>query len=346
MRRLKRLQWEPMAAMALLTAAVVTIAGCGKTSDLPATSASGYVEATDVRVASKVAGRVAAVTAAEGQKVTAGQVVVTLATTETDLAIGRAQADRAQAAAQLKLLQAGSRKEDIDQAAAQAAAADADKRAADAELASAKADEVRFEQLLAARSGSQKQRDDAVTRRQTAEARVRAAADRASAAQAAVARLRAGARPEELDAARARVAAADAQIASLDNDKKEAVIASPTDGTVTSRLVEPGEVIAPRTPLLVIVDLDHAWANVYVSESLVPSIKVDGAVALRTDAGDQLSGRVAFVSPQAEFTPRNVQTADERAKLVYRVKVLVDNSKGILKPGMSVTADFSGAQVK
>jgi HlyD family secretion protein len=94
----------------------------------------------------------------------------------------------------------------------------------------------------------------------------------------------------------------------------------------------------------VIVDLDHAWANVYVPETMVPSIKIDGAVTLQTDAGDQLAGKVAYVSPQAEFTPRNVQTANERAKLVYRVKVLVDNQKGVLKPGMAVTAAFGGSK--
>lgn len=325
------------------TVMVVAMAGCSRKAELPATSASGYVEATDVRVAAKVAGRVETVAVTEGQRVTAGQVLVTLATTETDLAIARARADRAQAVAQLRLLQAGSRAEDIHQAEAQVAAAESDRRALEAELNAAKADEARFRQLIAANSGAQKQLDDAVARRQTTEARLRAAMDRSQAAAAQLARLRAGARPEELDAARARVAAADAAIATLENDRKEAVILSPSDGTVTSRLVEPGELASPRTPLLVIVDLDHAWANVYVGEPLVPSLRVDAPVSIRTDAGETLTGRIGFISPQAEFTPRNVQTADERAKLVYRVKVLVDNRTGVLKPGMSVTADFGAA---
>lgn len=329
--------------MVLLAALAV---GCAKKPALSPTSASGYVEATDVRVAAKVAGRVESVAVTEGQRVTPGQVLVTLATTETDLAIARAQADRAQADAQLRLLQAGSRVEDVREAEAQAAAAESDKRAADAELAAARADEARFEQLIAANSGSRKQRDDAVARRETAEARQRATVDRSRAAAAQVSRLRAGARPEEISAARARVAASDAQIATLENDRKEAVIVSPSAGTVTSRLVEPGELAAPRSPLIVIVDLDHAWANVYVGEPLVPSLKIEAPVSLKTDGGEQLQGRIAFISPQAEFTPRNVQTSDERAKLVYRVKVLVDNSKGILKPGMSVTADFGAAPAK
>ena len=320
---------------------LIAAAGCNKKATLSPTSASGYVEATDVRVAAKVSGRVESVAVTEGQRVTAGQVLVTLATTDTDLAIARANAEKAQAVAQLRLLQAGSRVEDIRGAEAQAAAAESDKRAADAELSAARADEVRFEQLIAANSGSRKQRDDAVARRQAAEARQRATIDRSQAAAAQVARLRSGARPEEIEAAKARVAATDAQIATLDNDRKEAVILSPSAGTVTSRLVEPGELATPRSPMIVIVDLDHAWASVYVGEPLVPSLRVDAPVTLKTDGGDTLQGRIAFISPQAEFTPRNVQTSDERAKLVYRVKVLVDNSKGILKPGMSVTADFA-----
>lgn len=318
--------------------------GCGPKAVVNDRIASGYVEATDVRVAAKVAGRVATVTVTEGQRVEAGQVLVTLATTDADLAIARAQAERAQATAQLRLLQAGSRAEDILQAEAQVASAEADVKAGEADLASAKSDEARFEQLLASKSGSQKQRDDAVTRRQLAEARLRGGQDRIRAAQAMVARLKSGARPEELEGARARIASVDAQIATLDNDRKEAVIVAPAAGTITSRLIEPGEIAAPRSPLIVIVDLDHAWANVYVSEPLVPSLKIDAPVTIRTDGGDQLTGRIAYVSPQAEFTPRNVQTANERAKLVYRVKVLVDNQKGVLKPGMSVTADFGPAK--
>ena len=88
------------------------------------------------------------------------------------------------------------------------------------------------------------------------------------------------------------------------------------------------------------MDLDRAWANVYVEEPLVPRVTLDQPATFITDNGDRLEGRVSFISPKAEFTPRNVQTSDERAKLVYRVKVAVDNRKGILKPGMPVEAEL------
>lgn len=325
---------------AACAALIVTLpAGCAgrkAATDL----ASGYVEATNVRVSSKVAGRLAEVKAVEGARVEEGAVVATLFTADIDFALERARAERAQAASMLALLQAGPLPEEVQQADAQAGAALSERKAVEAELASARADEARFEQLLKTRAGSTKQRDDAVTRRELAEARLKAADDRVKAAQSAAERVKTGARPQEVSAAKARVSGIDAQIAQLEHDRGEAVIKSPLTGIVGSRLVEPGELVAVGTPIVVIIDLDRAWASVYVQEPQVPLVKIDQPATVVTDAGDRIDGRVTFVSPKAEFTPRNVQTPDERAKLVYRVKVSVDNSKGVLKPGMPVEVDL------
>jgi HlyD family secretion protein len=298
------------------------------------------VEATEVRVATKVAGRVQTVAATEGARVEAGDLLVTISTTDTDLALDRARAERAQADANLRLLRAGARTEDVSQAEAQLAAASADQRAAEAELAAARQDEQRYQQLVDRRAGALKQRDDAVARRELADARVRAASDRVEAARAAVARLRAGSRPEELDAARARVAAIDAEIAVLDDRRAEATIGAPSPGVVTSRLVEPGELVAAGAPLVVLMDLDRAWVNAYVEETVVPTLRLSAPATIVTDAGDRLTGQIAFIAPRAEFTPRNVQTSAERARLVYRVKVTLDNRQGILKPGMPVDVEL------
>jgi HlyD family secretion protein len=330
-------------AGSILCAVVITgVAACrgGEAPSPP--RASGFVEATEVRIASRVPGRVAEVAAVEGQRVEAGATLVALATTEIDLAIRRAEADRAQADAQLALLLAGSRVEDIRQGEANVATAASEKAAAQAELDAAKTDEARYEQLLRSRAGTAKQRDDAVARRELAEATLAAAEDRRRAAVAALSRLQAGARPEELSAARARVAAVTAQIASLEHDRAEALIVAPSAGVVSSRLVEPGELVASGQALVVIIDLDHAWANAFVEEPIVPTLRIDGQATVTTDAGDALPGRISFIASRAEFTPRNVQTASERAKLVYRVKIAVDNSKGVLKPGMPVEVTFAG----
>ena len=164
--------------------------------------------------------------------------------------------------------------------------------------------------------------------------------ERTRAAAEGLARLRAGARPEEIAAARARVAGVDAQIAALDKAIADAVLKAPVGGVVTAKLVDAGEMIAPRTPIVVLTDLDAAWANVYVDEPVVPRLRLGQKVTIVTDAGQRLEGTITFISPKAEFTPRNVQTAAERSKLVYRIKVTVDNHAGILKSGMPVEAEL------
>jgi HlyD family secretion protein len=319
--------------------------GCGKRAADAPERASGYVEATEVRVAPQVGGRLTEVAVAEGDRLAAGALIARLDTGDIDLAIRRADADRDQAVAALRLLQAGARAEDVRQARAQADSAGADVKAAEAELQSATEDLQRFEALLQANAGSRKQRDDAATRRDVAAARVNAARERARAAAEAVARLRAGARAEEIAGARARVDAANAQIASLQKNRADAVLTSPVAGIVTAKLADAGETIAPRTPVVAITDLDHAWANVYVDEPVVPRLRLGQPVTLVTDAGQRLQGSVTFISPKAEFTPRNVQTSAERSKLVYRIKVSVDNHEGVLKPGMPVEAELPRQQL-
>jgi len=328
-------------AAVLVTAGVMSGAVACRNGDGPAVPrASGYVEATEVRVSPEVGGRVVELKVNEGDRLDVGGLIARLSTTDTELSIRRAEADRAQASAQLALLEAGSRPEEIRQAQAQLDSAEADVRAATAELESAEADLQRFEALLTANAGSRKQRDDALTRREVAVARVASGRDRARAAAEALARLRSGARKEELAAARARIGAVDAQIASLSKSVTDAVLTSPVAGLVTSKLVDAGEVIAPRTPVVVVTDLDHAWANVYVDEPVVPRLKLGEKVVLVTDAGQRLDGAITFISPKAEFTPRNVQTADERSRLVYRIKVTADNRDGVLKPGMPIEAEL------
>ena len=160
------------------------------------------------------------------------------------------------------------------------------------------------------------------------------------AAREVVALLKAGAQREEIEAARARVASIDAQIAVLEKMRTDAVVVAPVSGIVTQTLSDAGEMVAPRTPILVVTDLDHAWANLFVPEPFMPMVALGEAVNLVTDAGNTVPGKVTFISPQAEFTPRNVQTAEERSKLVYRIKVSVDNSAGVLKQGMPVDAEL------
>ncbi len=325
--------------VALTFGMLIAITACAAEPPANEVRASGHVEATEVRLAPEAGGRIVELVVTEGDTIERGALVLRLDSRMAVLALERAQADQRQAAAQLQLLHAGARREDVGQAEAQAQAARDDAAATRAELAAADADLARFESLLTANAGSRKQRDDAATRRDVARDRVQAAESRARAADLATTRLRSGARAEEIEAARARVAAAAAQVSTAEQAVHDTTLTAPLAGVVAETLVSVGEVMTARAPAIVLVDLVHAWADVFVAEPAIPRLRLNQPATVFTDAGGAgISGTVTFISPKAEFTPRNVQTAEERSKLVYRVRVSVQNEQGILKQGMPVEA--------
>jgi membrane fusion protein YbhG len=306
------------------TVLALSLAACGGRRETPSIVASGHVEATDVRVSTKVAGRLERFTHEEGDVVTQGQDLAAIDTTDLDLARRQAKADRRQAAAELDLRVAGPRKEDIAEASAQVKALESD-------LAGAQRDLERMQGLLDRGAGTDKGRDDAKVRRDTA-------AQRLEAARQALARLTAGSRPEEIEASRARVAAADARLAQLDQQISDADVKSPVSGVVTEKIAERGELLQVGSGLCIVTDLADAWLTIYVPEPDLGRIRIGQAAEVRTDGGETRQGKVTFIASQAEFTPKNVQTRDERVKLVYRVKVGLDNGDGLFKPGMPAEA--------
>ncbi len=319
-------------------------AACAKEAPSDRMRASGHVEATEVRLAPDVGGRVLSLNVKIGDRVQPGQTILTLDARDAELAMQRSKAEQAQADAQLRLLLAGSRREDIQQAESQVASAKAEAAAAKAELDGAEQDLERFDTLLKNNSGSKKQRDDAETRRNVTRDRLSAAQSRITSAEGAVARLRAGARPEEIEGLAPVSQPRRRRLRASKRACRMPTLVSSVTGLVTDTLVEAGETIGPRTPAVVIVDIDRAWADVFVPEPTVPTLKIGQAATIFTDAGGAgVPGTITYISPKAEFTPRNVQTADERSKLVYRIRVSADNKEGVLKQGMPVEAEFAVA---
>jgi HlyD family secretion protein len=308
----------------MMVLAALAVAACGKGKDDGVIAASGHVEATEVRLSAKVAGHVEALAVQEGDTVAAGQEIARVDTTDVRLALDAALAERAQADAERRLRVAGSRREDIAEAEAQVQRAEADRRGAQEDL-------ERMETLLRSGSGTEKSRDDARTRRDVAVASLDATRER-------LRKLKAGSRPEEIDSASARVAAADAKIAQLKQQIADAVVKSPVAGVVTEKLVEPGELITRGTGIVVVTELARPWLTVYVPEPDLGRVRLGQEAEVATDAGQKRNGRVTFVSSQAEFTPKNVQTSEERAKLVYKIKIGLDNADGLFKPGMPAEA--------
>lgn len=123
----------------------------------------------------------------------------------------------------------------------------------------------------------------------------------------------------------------------LDRQINDATVTAPLSGTVTTKYFQVGETIAPGFALVEIIDLSKMWTKVYVSELLLPRIKLDQEAEVRIDGTEQtLTGKVSWISPKAEFTPKNILTEESRTSLVYAVKVNVDNPEQILKHGMPV----------
>jgi HlyD family secretion protein len=304
----------------------IAVAACGRSGHDGRVVASGHIEANDVRVATKVRGRLLQRPVDEGDAVKAGQLLGVVDTVDAELSLREAVALRDQADAALRLRLAGSRREDIAELGARGDSAVANLGGAEKEL-------ERQDALAAEGVTTQKMRDDALARRDELRGQLESARQ-------ALARAKAGSREQEIEGARATREATDAKIAQFRQQIADATIVSPIDGLVTEKIAEAGELLAAGAPIVVITDLARPWLTVYVAESDLGKIKLGGPAEVVTDGGEKRQGKVIFVASTAEFTPKNVQTRDERVKLVYRVKIGLDNADGLFKPGMPAEARF------
>lgn len=284
---------------------------------------SGTVEATESELGFTVTGRIEQVAVVEGDTVAAGAVLASLDRSELSARRDQAAATAAASDAALLELKRGSRPEEIRQAEAAAKSADEDLRTAEREATRARelhtkqvfsdADLDKVESALGMAKARQVQANEALR----------------------LAKL--GPRKEKIDAARANSAAAAATVRSIDATLANAVIKAPFAGVVTVRNHHPGEIVQAGAPVLTVLDRTDRWVKVYVPETRIGSVHVGQTAHITTDTfpGKKYSGRVSYVAPEAEFTPKTVQTREERVKLVYAVKVRIEGDPGgELKPGM------------
>ena len=291
-------------------------------------SASGTIEATEVRVSSTVQGRVLETLVREGEPVEAGRLLARIDPESYRLQEGFAASGVEVAEAQLELLLKGARREDLAQA--EAALASAEEA-----LSFAASDAKRMRELEAGGSATRRQREDA-------EARLSAAQAAREAADQSLRKLKSLARPEELRAARARVEQAEWSLRIVRRSLAECEVRAPAAGIVTARLAEAGELAAPGSGIVLISDLSSLSLRIYLPEAEIGKVTLGGKAAVSVDSfpGRSFDGTVAFISPRAEFTPKNVQTRDERVKLVYAVRIDLGAGEGLLKPGMPADADL------
>jgi HlyD family secretion protein len=310
----------------VLALAVLAGAACAARSDKSVLAASGTIEAVEVNVASKVPGQVLTLAVEEGARVQPGDVLATIDHATADIQLRQAEAGVDLARAQLVLLENGARREDIQQA-------EAALKQAEAGLQLAADDARRMRELFRTASVTAKGRDDAETRLTIAEAQ------RASAAEA-LSKVRRLARPEEIQAARARLAQAEAARDLLAKTIADCTIVAPAAGVVTHKAVEAGELVTAGATVVTLAHLDSVYVMIYLTEREVGRVRLGDAADVEIDAfpGRPFPGRVTYISPEAEFTPKNVQTKEDRVKLVFGIKVEIANPEGLLKPGLPADA--------
>jgi HlyD family secretion protein len=339
---------------------------------------SGNIETTITDVSFKIPGRVVERPVDEGYLVEKGQLVAKLDDADLKCDVSMRAAELESAKAYLAELEAGSRPEEIASALAamnQAAStladmeagsrpqeilsAEASASAAAAQKTQAQADFARIRQLYETKMTSRENYDAAKATYEVTTQRYRDALERyqlikegfrkqqIEAARAAYNKakaqyelVKAGPRKETIDQARAKVKQAEAALQLAETRLGYATLVSPMTGVVLSKNIEPGEYVAPGTPVVTIGDMVNVWLRAYIQESDLGRVKVGQKAKITTDTyqGREFEGRISFISQEAEFTPKNVQTQQERVKLVYRIKIDVKNLKMELKPGMPADA--------
>jgi len=287
---------------------------------------SGTIEVTTVELSFKVGGRLTKRLVDEGEMVAAGQPVARLEDDELQEDKSARAAEKRAAQAALADLRAGSRREEIAQAEAVLA-----RMKADAERL--RKDALRSEALFKRDVIPQKDLDAARAGRDASAAAVREAEQHLQL-------LRIGPRPDAVQQARSQVEAAEAGLALTETRLAQSVLTAPLAGLVLAKHAEPGEMLAVGAPVVTIGKMDDVWLRAYIPESEMGRVKVGQRAHVTVDTwpGRPFEGKVSFISPEAEFTPKNVQTEKERVKLVYRIKITLANTGMELKPGMPADA--------
>jgi HlyD family secretion protein len=287
---------------------------------------SGNIEAHESLVSFKVQGRIVELPVEEGQQVEQGALLARVEDADSKQKVRIDEAGVAVRESNLALTMAGTREQEVK--ASQQAVLDAQ-----ADLAEKKIDSDRAQQLFSKDEISAQDRDLAATAFKRSETNLAAAQQRYNEAVE-------GSRKEDIAIARANLVQAHADLGLSRIDESYTTLHAPTRGVITVRQAELGEVVSPGSPVVTLADLDHIWLRAYIAETDLGKIHwgQDATITTDTYPGKQYHGRISFISPDAEFTPKSVQTYTERVTLVYRIKIDIDNPNHELKPGMPADA--------
>ena len=287
---------------------------------------TGTIEATEVDVRSETSGKTLALHFDEGDWVKKGDIIAEIDHEKLDIELAQAKAKLAEAKAQLTLLIKGLRDKEVE-------------RAHETFLESkvllkdSKREYKRIQVLydegvvdLGSRDKTEAAYESAQKRYEIARKNYEIAVE--------------GSRKEEIQAGEAVKEGAEAQVKLIERKIEDATVIIPIDGVISERYVELGEFVSVGSLIATIIDLKHPWVMTYVSERNLGKVKLgqEGKVMVDSFPDKEFTGKVTYISPEAEFTPKNIQTKEERVKLVFGVKIEVDNLNQELKPGMPADA--------
>ncbi len=303
---------------------ILVLAACGGRNEANEIVLTGSVESDPVRLSPLVGGRLLEINAVEGAKVKAGDVIARIDATDLELQLRQSETGLRAAEAQLALILKGARNEDL---------AAAREQVTQAEIASEKfeRERARLARLYTEGSISSKDLDDMTVQADRSKSQLEQARKQFE-------KVQTGARKEEIEAVRAGRDQAAAAADILRKKIADCLVLSPRDGTILHRLAERGEVILPGTVLATIADLETVKISAFIPEAELGSIALGMAAEIRADShpGESFPASVSRIADEAEFTPKTIQTREERIKTVYRIELAAKNERGIFKPGMPV----------
>lgn len=304
----------------------LSLFACGGNDNKSIIEATGTIESTNVTISSKNAGEIKSIIADEGEQVNKGDTILVIDVEALSYQLEQALAAEQISGAQLNLMLKGARTEDIKQA-------EEAMKQSEANLKIAKSDFERYTKLWESKAITQKQYEDMTARYQISLAQFTAAKENYE-------KVKKIFRPEEIEQAKANLKKAAASVALLKKNIRDSYVVSPIEGFVVKQFIEVGETVTPMSSLVKISNLSSVNLIIYVSEVELGKIKLGqkAEITIDTYPDKKYEGKITFVSPEAEFTPKNIQTQDERTKLVFAVKIEIRNKNFELKPGMPADA--------
>ena len=318
-----------LAFFVLVVLAIFLVPETEKENEVSNVTVYGNVDIREAQLAFNNSEHIKEILVEEGDSVNKGQLLAQLHTELLEANLTQAKAALLAQQLLVNKLEAGSRPQEIEKVKAELEAAKARAKAANDTY-------QRMQKLLKDNLASQDNVENLHSLAKAATAQV-------AAIKASLALLKAGPRQEDIAIAKAQLAARQAAVAQANQRLKDASLYAPDFGIIRNRILEPGDMAFPQTPVLTMAFTDPIWIRVYLSETVLGKVKPGAKATIQTDSfpDKTYTGWVGYISPTAEFTPKNIQTSELRTRLVYSARILVCNPNGELRLGMPATVSIN-----